>query len=78
MEIKESVGKRKPEIVEQTFNIRKNVFIDEYDDTALYFIIQHNHQVIGILRAIAISNQALKVGRVAVLKKNEIKALADY
>lgn len=43
MEIKESVGKRKPEIVEQTFNIRKNVFIDEYDDTALYFIIQHNH-----------------------------------
>ena len=89
MEIKESVNKQKPEIVEQAFNIRKNVFIDEqgfnseldidkYDDTALHFVIQHNHQDIDILRAIAISNQTLKVGCVAVLKKNEIKALADY
>ncbi|MDE9540109.1 GNAT family N-acetyltransferase [Xenorhabdus bovienii] len=79
MEIKYSIGRENPELIQQAFAIRKQVFtdeqgfdaeidIDEYDDIALHVLIFDGEKPIGVLRAVPMDNNMLKVGRVAVLK----------
>ncbi|MBD2783722.1 GNAT family N-acetyltransferase [Xenorhabdus sp. DI] len=79
MKIKYSVGRQDPELIQQAFTIRKQVFadeqgfsaeidIDEYDDIALHVVIFDDGKPVGVLRAILMDNSVLKVGRVAVLK----------
>ncbi|MBD2815877.1 GNAT family N-acetyltransferase [Xenorhabdus sp. Flor] len=80
MQIKYSIGRQNPELIQQAFDIRKQVFtdeqgfaadidIDEYDDIALHVVTYDDEKPIAVLRAIASDNSMLKVGRVAVLKK---------
>ncbi|MBC8947666.1 MULTISPECIES: GNAT family N-acetyltransferase [Xenorhabdus] len=79
MKIKYSIGRQNPELIQQAFAIRKQVFtdeqgfdaeidIDEYDDIALHVVVFDGEKSIGVLRAIPKDNNMLKVGRVAVLR----------
>ncbi|WP_338803307.1 GNAT family N-acetyltransferase [Xenorhabdus griffiniae] len=79
MKIKYSIGRQNPELIQQAFAIRKQVFtdeqgfdaeidIDEYDDIALHVVVFDSEKPIGVLRAIQKDNNMLKVGRVAVLR----------
>ncbi|AOM40944.1 GNAT family N-acetyltransferase [Xenorhabdus hominickii] len=81
MKIKHSIGRQNPELIQQAFAIRKQVFtdeqgfaeeidIDEYDDIALHVVLFDDERPIGVLRAILKDNGMLKVGRVAVLKSH--------
>ncbi|MBD2802203.1 GNAT family N-acetyltransferase [Xenorhabdus sp. M] len=79
MKIKYSVGRQDPDLIQQAFLIRQQVFtdeqgfvaeidIDEYDDIALHVVIYDGDKPIGVLRAVPQDNNTLKVGRVAILK----------
>ncbi|MBE8596708.1 GNAT family N-acetyltransferase [Xenorhabdus sp. BG5] len=79
MKIKYSIGRQNPELIQQAFAIRKQVFtdeqgfdaeidIDEYDDIALHVVVFDGEKPIGVLRGIQKDNNILKVGRVAVLR----------
>ncbi|MDX7986766.1 GNAT family N-acetyltransferase [Xenorhabdus sp. 12] len=79
MEIKYSVGRQNPELIQQAFFVREKVFtdeqgfeadidIDEYDDIALHAVIFDNEKPIGVLRAFSKDGNVLKAGRIAVLK----------
>ncbi|CDL83780.1 GNAT family N-acetyltransferase [Xenorhabdus cabanillasii] len=80
MQIKYSIGRQNPELIQQAFDIRRQVFTDEqgfaadididgYDDIALHVVTYDDEKPIAVLRAITSDNNMLKVGRVAVLKK---------
>ncbi|MDX7999210.1 GNAT family N-acetyltransferase [Xenorhabdus sp. Reich] len=79
MKIKHSLGRKNPELIQQAFEIRKQVFadeqgfsaemdIDEYDDIALHVVVFDGEKPIGVLRVIVKDSNIIKVGRVAVLK----------
>ncbi|WP_237386662.1 GNAT family N-acetyltransferase [Xenorhabdus sp. Sc-CR9] len=97
MKIKHSLGRQNSEVIQQAFDIRKQVFtdeqgfaaeidIDEYDDIALHVVIYDDEKPIGVLRAILMDNNMLKVGRVAILKgyrgrgigRNIVEFIEDY
>ncbi|MBD2810967.1 GNAT family N-acetyltransferase [Xenorhabdus sp. Vera] len=97
MKIKHSLGRQNSEVIQQAFDIRKQVFtdeqgfaaeidIDEYDDIALHVVIYDDEKPIGVLRAIMMDNNVLKVGRVAILKgyrgrgigRNIVEFIEDY
>ncbi|PHM33483.1 GNAT family N-acetyltransferase [Xenorhabdus innexi] len=79
MKIEHSLGRQNPELTQQAFNIRQQVFtdeqgfaadidIDEYDDIALHVVVSDSEKPVAVLRAVPEHNNMLKVGRVAVLK----------
>ena len=86
MQIKYNLGHSSPELVDDAFELRQQVFtheqgfpaeidIDEYDKHALHVVLYLEDTPAAVLRCILHSDGQIKVGRVAVLKQHRGKGL---
>lgn len=86
MQIKYSLGHSSPELVDDAFELRQQVFtheqgfpadidVDEHDKHALHVVLYLEESPVAVLRCILRSDGLVKVGRVAVLKQHRGKGL---